>query len=145
VNPEEFIEFAEVILNAHHQRASYRSAISRAYYGAFHAAAQLLAELGLTTDASHGHLQHDYSNAKSSLGDLIGSRLGELYNWRVEADYRLLKPRAERPAQAADSIRSAKKILELTQQLRADLQDAGARQTFIAAVTAYRQKVNRRV
>ena len=63
----------------------------------------------------------------------------------MEADYRLLKARAERPSQAADSIKIAKAILELIQQLRAEFQDPAARRAFIDAVVAYRQKVKRRV
>ncbi len=53
MKPEEFIAFAGKV--ATFDRAGARSAVSRAYYGAYHAALELLSELGCELSARASH------------------------------------------------------------------------------------------
>lgn len=47
MNPDDFVSLAgKLAANANADEATYRTAVSRAYYGAFHLAAAFLAELG---------------------------------------------------------------------------------------------------
>jgi uncharacterized protein (UPF0332 family) len=144
MNPAAFIEFAESVANDRRDAAACRSVISRAYYGAFHLAVGLLSELGLSVEHNHGHLRHDFLNSSNSKAHYIGQTLEELGAIRVEADYRLLKARTDDPKLAQDCIASAKKIGEVIQQLRSDLQNAEARQAFVDAIASHRKKVGRR-
>jgi uncharacterized protein (UPF0332 family) len=59
MKPEEFIDFAERLCEAPYQEAEKRSAISRSYYGAFHASLQSLppafAPTAAQTYSAHSH------------------------------------------------------------------------------------------
>jgi hypothetical protein len=145
MNPIAFIDFAELIAQEHRDAASCRSAISRAYYGAFHLASSQLGDIGLSVEYNHGHLRQDYLNSANRTAGHIGLTLEDLGTLRLEADYRLQKQRAENPAVVKECIAGARRVAENLQQLRAEFQDANLRRAFVDAITAYRQKVKRRV
>jgi uncharacterized protein (UPF0332 family) len=62
MNPDDFISLAgKLAANANADEATYRTAVSRAYYGAFHLAATFLAELGFAAPRManvHVFVQH---------------------------------------------------------------------------------------
>jgi uncharacterized protein (UPF0332 family) len=144
MNPEEFIEFAESLAHQPQQRACCRSIISRAYYGVFHGACELLAQLKITTEFNHGHLQHDYRNSRNGTADEIGILLQQLGEYRVQADYRLHQRRSEDPAFAKSCLDDAFVAKDKLALLRTELQDPIARQAFVDAIAQYRKKVKRR-
>lgn len=138
----EFIAFAAKILLLHREEASCRSAISRAYYGAFHLAQSFLDDLDLVSDSNHGHLQHDFLYSGVPEAVEVGQFLQELHSHRVAADYRLhsAAPASFRVAQTC--IETAKELeLRITelQQL-----DTSLRQQMVQAITDFRRRVSRR-
>jgi uncharacterized protein (UPF0332 family) len=99
--------------------AEWRSAVSRAYYGAFHEARQLLTELGFTVprdDRAHKYLSFRLSNAGNPLARLAGSELDILRGDRNAADYDLHRPLMSVPA--GDSVRQAGLIVQNLDALR---------------------------
>lgn len=76
--------------------ASYRSAVSRAYYGAFHLAGAFLSQLGFSIprgSGAHGWIpqaligsgQHDAAEAGRLLQDLHAERIVADYRWERRA------------------------------------------------------------
>lgn len=75
--------------------AAWRSAVSRAYYAAFHVARQLMEDLGFTVprvDRAHGHLWLRLSNCGDSQVQHAGANLNDLRRDRNWADYDLARP-----------------------------------------------------
>src|SRR5437899_8019069 len=70
--------------------ADWRSAASRAYYAAFHAARDLLAALRFRTpraDRAHNYLYVRFNNCGAPAVERAASRLHDLRNLRNVADY----------------------------------------------------------
>lgn len=77
---------------------SLRTAVSRAYYGAFHLARALLADMGYrcrTRDNEHLFVQRHFANCRHGIALEIGGLLSNLHESRKEADYDLDKARTE--------------------------------------------------
>jgi uncharacterized protein (UPF0332 family) len=75
--------------------AEWRSAISRAYYAAFHVARELLEDLGFAVargDRAHAYLWRRLTNSGSPPVGLAGSELNALRGDRNAADYELHRP-----------------------------------------------------
>ncbi len=90
-----------------------RTAVSRAYYHAFHAAMALLEELGYRpTETGNDHLLATLALQYAGRKDLgkAGSELGALATDRRRADYRMDSPAAERVEVAEKAVRLAKQI-----------------------------------
>ena len=89
MNPRDFLVVANILL-AGPTEASWRSAVSRAYYAAFHAARLLLRDLGFKTpraDQAHAYLWLRLSNCGDSQLQVAGQRLKDLRGERNRADY----------------------------------------------------------
>lgn len=72
--------------------AGFRTAASRAYYGAFHLANEFLDDLNCPVPANenaHGHLRLQLMNAGQPDAVSAGSILRELHRIRIRADYSL--------------------------------------------------------
>jgi uncharacterized protein (UPF0332 family) len=70
--------------------AEWRSAISRAYYAAFHVARELLMSLGFRVpraDRAHSYLWLRFANAGAANVKIAGNRLNDLRSQRNRADY----------------------------------------------------------
>lgn len=83
--------------------ASWRSAISRGYYAAFHIARLLLQDLGFTVpqaDRAHGYLWLRLANCGDAQVQRAGSDLAALRRNRNQADYDLRAAFTSRFAQA---------------------------------------------
>jgi len=84
-----FLPLAKTLANGATE-AEWRSAVSRAYYAAFHVARQLLASLGCRVprvDRAHPYLWLRLSNAGDTAVMQAGRRLGDLRSDRNWADY----------------------------------------------------------
>jgi uncharacterized protein (UPF0332 family) len=71
-------------------RAEWRSAVSRAYYAAFHVARDLLISLGFRApqgEQAHGYVWLRLANAGVSAVQAAGNRLSALRRERNRADY----------------------------------------------------------
>jgi len=93
-----------------------RAAISRGYYAAFHAGAQLVARLGIRISkgpAGHGELRARFLNSGDSELVRIGSQLSDLHSKRIAADYKLGDEDVEDPPSAVEYVKDATSILDV--------------------------------
>ena len=93
--------------------AECRSAISRAYYGAFHVARQLMTELRFAVaraDRAHTYLSRRLLAAGDPQVKQAGSDLNALRGDRNEADYDLHRPVTQ--AMASLQVRTAEQIIQ---------------------------------
>ncbi|HVC93312.1 MAG TPA: hypothetical protein VND64_06450 [Pirellulales bacterium] len=90
---QEFIRLAsKLAAMGSRDEASCRSAVSRAYYGAFHAARDLLADLGFPvpfSPSAHVFIQRRLIGAGQADAHAVGSMLADLHRARLRADYDL--------------------------------------------------------
>ena len=91
--------------------AEWRTAVSRAYYTAFHVARRLLSDLGFTVpraDRAHQYLVFRLGNSGESAVERAGRDLETLRRLRNRADYDdappLTQPQASAAVQVAEDI-----------------------------------------
>ena len=114
---EEFLTLAEQHVRGQSE-VEWRSAVSRAYYAAFHVAREFLGDLGFETpraDQAHAYLWRRLGNCGHVPLALAGSRLNQLRGERNRADYDLNLDLAWKDAQAA--VKSAALIVATRQAL----------------------------
>lgn len=93
-----------------------RTAVSRAYYGAFHATRDLLYEVGIQLprgEKDHAKIPYCFLNCGNPIGQELGKRLESLRIDRNAADYDLADNRFNNPVVVAARIQSAKQIFHL--------------------------------
>jgi uncharacterized protein (UPF0332 family) len=84
-----FLDLADTLSTGSHE-SEWRSAISRAYYAAFHKARRLLRQSGFTVprgDLAHAYLWKRLSNSGHPDVNHIGQKLNDLRSARNWADY----------------------------------------------------------
>ena len=94
--------------------AEWRSAVSRAYYAAFHEARDLLRDLGFASprgDQAHAYLWLRLSNCGNAQVQLAGSDLNTLRRERNRADYDL--DRTMGHADALLQVQAAERIIQI--------------------------------
>ena len=137
MEPAEFQAFAERIIESHAvEPAEIRTAISRAYYAAYHAAFNFLEAIGLSprTDKwAHDDIFSHFANSGCEDLQRLGSTLGNLHNRRIEADYALSNLEIEKPEIAARVVARTARVLRELGQLPQH-QDAAA---FTAEMKAW--------
>jgi uncharacterized protein (UPF0332 family) len=102
--------------------AECRSAVSRAYYAAFHHAAEYLGDLGFTLTekgSCHKSLQFAHKTSGHTWVVILGAHLDTLYTERLSADYDLAVPRTESIAQAETVLGTAKQVITIIGNARA--------------------------
>jgi uncharacterized protein (UPF0332 family) len=118
--------------------ADWRSALSRAYYAAFHVARLLLEDLGFTiprADQAHAYLWLRLSNCGDPQLQLTGQKLRDLRGERNRADYDLSKPLGQ--TKAASQVRLAEQVIQLLDAGKAD----PVRSQIVATMRRYEQTV----
>jgi uncharacterized protein (UPF0332 family) len=106
MNPREFLGSA-LRLATSTEEADWRSAVSRAYYAAFHVACQLMEGFGFTVpnaDRAHGYLWLRLQNCGDAPVETAGRDLNDLRSERNRADYNLRRPINQRRTQALTGI-----------------------------------------
>jgi uncharacterized protein (UPF0332 family) len=96
----------------------WRTAVSRAYYAAFHGARQLLAGLGFRApfgDRAHAYLWYRLANSGDASVQRAGNDLGELRRRRNQADYDLVVPLAQ--ARALSQVHLGEQIIHVLDAL----------------------------
>jgi uncharacterized protein (UPF0332 family) len=96
------------------KEAEWRSAVSRAYYAAFHVARQLLLQCGFVVpqgDQAHAYLWLRLANSGHPDVQIAGNDLNFLRKMRNWADYDLDRPM--HPAPASGQVRATYTIIEL--------------------------------
>ncbi len=109
----EFLTLANALL-AEPTEAAWRSAVSRAYYAAFHTARLLLRDLGFRTpraDQAHAYLWLRLSNCGDPQIQVAGQRLRDLRSERNRADYDIDIPLSQ--VAAAVQVRIAEQLIQL--------------------------------
>jgi uncharacterized protein (UPF0332 family) len=113
MNARDFLDLAMRLSNEDSE-ADLRTSVSRAYYGAFHTAVQLLAELGVSLPAgpeSHQKVRFCLMESGEPLGVAAGTQLHELRTARNRADYDLVDTRYGVKMNALSEIHSAQVVL----------------------------------
>jgi uncharacterized protein (UPF0332 family) len=119
---EDFIDLAAFLGEAGSEPA-YRSAVSRAYYGAFHVAKQLLADVGIGlpgTGEAHRKVLFCLQQCGERDGKAAGGELEVLRDQRNIADYDLGDPRFRQKASAEKAIELSRQIVERITAIRAE-------------------------
>lgn len=99
--------------------ADWRTAVSRAYYAAFHVARRLLADLNFIVpraDRAHQYLVFRLSNCGESVVEQAGRDLDTLRRLRNRADYDDAPPLPQ--PQAAAAVRLADAIIQVLDAAR---------------------------
>jgi uncharacterized protein (UPF0332 family) len=115
INGQDFLRLADALL-AGPSEVEWRSAVSRAYYAAFHVARDLLFACGFAAprgDQAHAFLWLRLSNASAAAVENAGRNLQTLRRDRNRADYDLTHPLAQ--ATAATQVQAAKDIVNALQ------------------------------
>jgi hypothetical protein len=117
---DDFCLFAEWLLKQepnlpqHLRAAAMRTVISRAYYGAFHAAIRFLTQMGITIPSTEVNPHKRVLDLLSNTGDVpVDGAIVQMRGLRDErntADYRLSDKQAEAPAHAQDRLDDATDI-----------------------------------
>jgi uncharacterized protein (UPF0332 family) len=118
--------------------ADHRSAISRAYYAAHHAAVDFLRQIDVGTPAgpqAHGAVRNALLNSNDADVVRAGSVLRTLHSQRVDADYEWNDLTTEQQAEAHKAVQQAWLVLQALQTcLRDTVRRPRARGTIPAWV-----------
>jgi uncharacterized protein (UPF0332 family) len=142
MNPHEFLDLAAE-WSTGPSEGEWRSAVSRAYYAAFHVAQDLLRQVGFAVpqdDQAHAYAWLRLANSGNPDVQRAGNDLNELRRMRNRADYDLQRPFEQRTA--IDFVLSATSIVELLEDL-ARTQPVLDR--ILAAIRDYERDVLREV
>lgn len=137
-----FIQLAgELAAQAEPGEARFRTAVSRAYYGAFHLGLELLANLGVRAPRSGSKHFFVYASLQYS-GDAAvreaGSLLSDLHGDRTKADYDL----DDIEAGTRDFARVCVETADDVRRLLNGAVDEPRRGTIQAAIAEWRRKTN---
>jgi uncharacterized protein (UPF0332 family) len=108
-------------LNGMQDEAAWRSAVSRAYYAAFHASREFFVSLRFVvarSDKAHAYLWLRLQNCKDLPLERAGSELNDLRNERNKADYDFQQPLAQK--RAGQLILAAERIILALEAALAD-------------------------
>ncbi len=117
MNAEQFVTLAIELVSGSTE-AHYRSAISRAYYGAFHTARRLLLDMGIRLPKGEQiHMKATFClhDCGDSMAAEAAVELEALRTERNRADYELDAP-ATRQALAESQVQTAQKIVAKLRQ-----------------------------
>jgi uncharacterized protein (UPF0332 family) len=142
MNAREFLDVAEPLI-AGMTEAEWRSAVSRAYYAAFHVARGLLDLCGFDVpraEQAHAYLCRRLENSGHTDVENTGSALNALRKMRNRADYDL--DRIFPHPSAAGQVQAADNIIRLLEDVEAD---PGVRARITDAMKTYERDVLRQV
>jgi len=113
MQPQAFIDLAERLIAKEKNPEGFRSAISRAYYGAFLQAEDFLRRMNvyLITDKKHQELVLILAHTGDVDVDEAAAMLGDLRDERNRADYKLGDKDVETEAHAQECLDNAKDII----------------------------------
>jgi uncharacterized protein (UPF0332 family) len=117
MNPRDFLDVA-FDLAGEFREADWRSAVSRAYYAAFHVATEFLQRCGFAVpqgEPTHGYLWLRLANSGEAALQNAGNELRRLRTARNWADYTLARPLTQ--MHAADHARLAENIIRTLDQI----------------------------
>ena len=116
MSPRDLLEVADDLLGGL-KEAHWRSAVSRAYYAAFHEARHLLRQCGFVVpkgEQAHAYLWLRLSNCGHPDLAHAGAELNDLRSHRNWADYDFDQPLDQ--LTAADYVQAARDVVQLLEQ-----------------------------
>jgi uncharacterized protein (UPF0332 family) len=137
-NGSPFIDFASKISQQASSGApGWRSAVSRAYYGAYHLARDFLVRQNwhCTMENEHLWVQRHFANCKLPLAKAVGQALANLHQSRKDADYELANAAAETQNNAIACVMRADAIRTQLQQCA----DPTSLPTILSEMKTYRK------
>jgi uncharacterized protein (UPF0332 family) len=120
MNERDFLTLAQSLVGQPTEVA-WRTAVSRAYYGAFHVARRLLEDLRFGVphaDRAHGYLWLRLSNCGDPTVQRAGADLNRLRRLRNEADYDLGRPLTQ--ASARSQVQTAAAVVNTLDAARTE-------------------------
>jgi hypothetical protein len=120
--------------------ANARTAISRAYYGAYHLVRFFLVELNFAVGKDHD-LHKPLLASRQSSAIEAGKLLSYLYKSRRRADYELVNTGCEQQEVAQVAVERAERLKGLLLQLEVE----PIRSEIVAGLEAYKQQLQNRI
>lgn len=120
MNAREFHALAARLATRPAAPAECRSAISRAYYAAFHIGSETLTTMGFSPGrggGAHGEVARSFHNAADVAIAAAGRTLADLHTLRIRADYHLGRTDVEQLTAARRSVDDAKVVIDTFDQL----------------------------
>ncbi len=137
MSPREFHHLALQLVNES-SPAHLRTAVSRAYYAAFHVGVEILSSMGFrisTGTAGHGEVRHLLNNTGDPEISKVGSQISDLHSKRLDADYRLYKKSTENKKTANALVKQAGRMIAIL-----DTRCSGSeRSRIITAIKEYKE------
>jgi uncharacterized protein (UPF0332 family) len=144
MNAQDFIALAgKLAATRVADEASYRTAVSRAYYGAFHAARSLLVELGFEPVGNvnvHGFVRHYLNGSGHPDACLVASALRRLQSARYRADYSLDDRHVGSQRMAIVSVERAHEVVSALDRCRT----TGSIDSIRQAIAEYERRIGPR-
>jgi uncharacterized protein (UPF0332 family) len=142
MDPHDFLELAGELCSGTRE-VDWRSAVSRAYYSAFHVAGRIFSEAGFEVPdgpPAHAYLWRRLSNSGEPDVCEAGRLLNVLRGFRNRADYDLRRPFDESLAFA--QVQEAIGLVRLLEDLRTSTEVLGR---VVAAIRVYERDVLREI
>jgi uncharacterized protein (UPF0332 family) len=137
MNPREFHVLADNLASGA-TPAEYRSAISRAYYAAFHVGVETLVALGFRVSrggAGHGEVARCFDNSVIPETINAARELSNLHRLRIRADYHLDRVDVETASVAMSAVLQSQSIIATFDRILASPQ----RPQIQSAIAAWRK------
>ena len=139
--PGEFITFAKALADNPQSGASgYRSAVSRAYYGAYLSVSAMIAELAVPSRlrdySEHKVIQIYLQNCQVPAAVQLGVFLASLHELRKNADYDMDDKTLEDQSESQLCVERANEIMKRLHKCRSE------KSKIKAGILQYRKKVN---
>lgn len=121
--------------------AHSRTAISRAYYAAYHVGFEVLGEMGFQIPegpGGHEEVRRHFNNRGDREVTRVASQLGDLFTRRIHADYRLSRPDVENQATARMLVEQAQRMIEALARCRGEPK----RSQLVGAIQEWKRKIS---
>ena len=115
MEPRQFLYLAERLAEHGAYPVEFRSAISRAYYAAFHFGLILLREMGFSivqNASAHEEVYQHFSNSRDDELAKTASKMNDLRTKRIHADYELNRFDVEKQKNARMLVQQAARLIE---------------------------------
>lgn len=115
MDPQHFLYLAQRLVGHGAHPVEFRSAISRAYYAAFHSGLKLLREMGFSISdnaTAHEEVYRHFNNSGDNELAKAATKLNDLRTTRNHADYDLNRTDVEKKENAKMSVHLADRLIE---------------------------------
>ena len=141
MDPRDFLQIATNLSNGS-KPAEFRTAISRAYYAAYHVGVGFLNGMDCHISewpSGHAEVSRDLNNCGNHELSKAGSQLTDLYSKRIVADYKLNKTKYDDQQNTQATVMQAERIIGILDQYVS----SPSRIETAKVIKEYRKKVSR--